>query len=124
MLQQKLNSWQRLRFQNKYKLTICSNIYSDYASLRDHFRNKHFLCQEGACSGQEIRLTHAFRSRIDLQAHTTSEHGNNLTKAQAKQMRTIDIDYQFAPRERRRDRGTVNFDMKLSGSHFLQVRST
>lgn len=88
----------------------CSEFYNDYQSLRNHFGEKHYLCQEGACSGVEVRLTHAFRSKIDFQAHTTAEHANNLTKAQAKQLRTIDIDYQLPRREtqRRRDRGAVN----------------
>lgn len=84
-----------------------TEFYNDYSSLRDHFRDKHFLCQEGACAGHEVRLTHAFRAKIDLQAHTSAEHANNLTKAQVKQMRTIDIDYQLTPRDRRRDRGVV-----------------
>lgn len=81
--------------------------FSDYQSLRNHFGEKHYLCQEGDCAGVEVRLTHAFRSKIDFQAHTTAEHANNLTKAQAKQLRTIDIDYQLPRREtqRRRDRG-------------------
>lgn len=85
-----------------------SEFYNDYPDLKRHFSEKHYLCQEGACSGPEIRLTHAFRSKIDLQAHTTVEHASNLTKAQAKQLRTIDIDYQLPRRDKRRDRGVVN----------------
>lgn len=40
-------------------------VSSDYDSLRDHFKQDHYLCQEGACIDE--RFTHAFRSEIDLQ---------------------------------------------------------
>ena len=41
------------------------NVYfSDYDSLRDHFKDEHFLCTEGDCVNEQF--TSAFRSEIDL----------------------------------------------------------
>lgn len=42
---------------------------------------------QGECS--EEQLTNVFRSEIDLNAHITSRHVNELGKAQQKQMRQI-----------------------------------
>lgn len=78
-------------------------IFSDYADLQDHFRSKHYLCEEGECANTQF--THAFRSRIDFQAHQANTHARGLSKSQAKQARTIEVDIQLAPRNRRRDRG-------------------
>ncbi|XP_062589412.1 E3 ubiquitin-protein ligase ZNF598-like [Saccostrea cucullata] len=81
------------------------DYYSDYADLKDHFRAKHFLCEEGDCANTQF--THAFRSKIDFQAHQSNNHSKTLSKSQAKQARTIEVDIQLAPRNRRRDKGVI-----------------
>ena len=54
---------------------------SDYAYLREHFREKHFLCEEGRCSTEQF--THAFRTEIDLKAHRTACHSRSRADIKA-----------------------------------------
>ncbi|XP_067390361.1 E3 ubiquitin-protein ligase ZNF598 isoform X2 [Emydura macquarii macquarii] len=77
--------------------------YSDYEYLREHFREKHFLCEEGQCSTEQF--THAFRTEIDYKAHKTSCHSKN--RAEARQNRQIDLQFNYAPRHQRRNEGVV-----------------
>ncbi|XP_012661306.1 E3 ubiquitin-protein ligase ZNF598 isoform X2 [Otolemur garnettii] len=77
------------------------DYYSDYAYLREHFREKHFLCEEGRCSTEQF--THAFRTEIDLKAHRTACHSRS--RAEARQNRQIDLQFIYAPRHSRRNEG-------------------
>uniref|UniRef100_A0A2R9CKE8 Zinc finger protein 598, E3 ubiquitin ligase n=1 Tax=Pan paniscus TaxID=9597 RepID=A0A2R9CKE8_PANPA len=79
------------------------DYYSDYAYLREHFREKHFLCEEGRCSTEQF--THAFRTEIDLKAHRTACHSRS--RAEARQNRHIDLQFSYAPRHSRRNEGVV-----------------
>ncbi|KAK9393376.1 zinc finger protein [Crotalus adamanteus] len=78
--------------------------YSDYEYLREHFREKHFLCEEGRCSTEQF--THAFRTEIDYKAHKTACHSKN--RAEARQNRQIDLQFNYAPRHQRRSEGVVS----------------
>ncbi|XP_060642493.2 E3 ubiquitin-protein ligase ZNF598 [Anolis sagrei] len=78
--------------------------YSDYEYLREHFREKHFLCEEGQCSTEQF--THAFRTEIDYKAHKTACHSKN--RAEARQNRQIDLQFNYAPRHQRRNEGVVS----------------
>ncbi|KAI5932663.1 E3 ubiquitin-protein ligase ZNF598 [Manis javanica] len=80
------------------------DYYSDYAYLREHFREKHFLCEEGRCSAEQF--THAFRTDIDLKAHRTACHSRS--RAEARQNRQIDLQFSYAPRHSRRGEGVVS----------------
>ncbi|XP_037670112.1 LOW QUALITY PROTEIN: E3 ubiquitin-protein ligase ZNF598 [Choloepus didactylus] len=75
------------------------DYYSDYAYLREHFREKHFLCEEGRCGTEQF--THAFRTEIDLKAHRTACHSRS--RAEARQNRQIDLQFHYAPRHARRE---------------------
>ncbi|XP_028008760.2 E3 ubiquitin-protein ligase ZNF598 isoform X4 [Eptesicus fuscus] len=77
------------------------DYYSDYAYLREHFREKHFLCEEGRCSTEQF--THAFRTEIDLKAHRTACHSRS--RAEARQNRQIDLQFSYTPRHSRRNEG-------------------
>ncbi|XP_050823223.1 E3 ubiquitin-protein ligase ZNF598 isoform X2 [Gopherus flavomarginatus] len=77
--------------------------YSDYEYLREHFREKHFLCEEGQCSTEQF--THAFRTEIDYKAHKTACHSKN--RAEARQNRQIDLQFNYAPRHQRRNESVV-----------------
>ncbi|XP_038274648.1 E3 ubiquitin-protein ligase ZNF598 isoform X2 [Dermochelys coriacea] len=77
--------------------------YSDYEYLREHFREKHFLCEEGQCSTEQF--THAFRTEIDYKAHKTACHSKS--RAEARQNRQIDLQFNYAPRHQRRNEGVV-----------------
>ncbi|XP_071616472.1 E3 ubiquitin-protein ligase ZNF598 isoform X1 [Heliangelus exortis] len=77
--------------------------YSDYEHLREHFRENHFLCEEGRCSTEQF--THAFRTEIDYKAHKTACHSKN--RAEARQNRQIDLQFNYTPRHQRRSEGVV-----------------
>ncbi|XP_007937851.1 E3 ubiquitin-protein ligase ZNF598 [Orycteropus afer afer] len=79
------------------------DYYSDYTYLREHFREKHFLCEEGRCSTEQF--THAFRTEIDLKAHRTACHSRS--RAEARQNRQIDLQFSYTPRHPRRGEGVV-----------------
>ncbi|KAL3877270.1 hypothetical protein ACJMK2_035002 [Sinanodonta woodiana] len=81
------------------------DYYSDYIPLKHHFKEQHFLCEEGECVSKNFE--HAFRSEIDLRAHRASMHSKALSKAQAKQERTLPVDFKLPPRSRNRDRGVI-----------------
>ncbi|XP_029432456.1 E3 ubiquitin-protein ligase ZNF598 [Rhinatrema bivittatum] len=78
--------------------------YSDYDYLREHFRETHFLCEEGQCSDEQF--THAFRTEIDYKAHKTSFHSKN--RAEARQNRQIDLQFNYTLRHQRRNEGVVS----------------
>ncbi|XP_077591188.1 E3 ubiquitin-protein ligase ZNF598 [Stigmatopora nigra] len=77
--------------------------YSDYQYLSEHFRESHYLCEEGLCANEQF--THAFRTEIDYKAHKASEHSKS--RAEARQNRHIDLQFSLAPRQQRRNEGTV-----------------
>lgn len=76
---------------------------SDYPYLSEHFRESHYLCEEGRCATEQF--THAFRSEIDYKAHKAAAHSKN--RAEARQNRQIDLQFNYAPRgqQRRNDGG-------------------
>ncbi|KAM6966675.1 E3 ubiquitin-protein ligase ZNF598 [Tautogolabrus adspersus] len=77
--------------------------YSDYPYLSDHFRESHYLCEEGRCASEQF--THAFRTEIDYKAHKAAAHSKN--RAEARQNRQIDLQFNYAPRQQRRNDGMV-----------------
>lgn len=70
--------------------------YRSYEFLRAHFRQEHFLCEEGDCKNETF--TAAFRTEIDLKAHKAQQHGKALGKARAKQERTLELEFTIRPR--------------------------
>lgn len=72
--------------------------YNEYRTLRDHFRDDHFLCEEGQCVDEQF--TGVFRTEIDLKAHVASTHGQGLGRLAAKQIRTLEFEITLAPRNR------------------------
>ncbi|XP_024128436.1 E3 ubiquitin-protein ligase ZNF598 [Oryzias melastigma] len=77
--------------------------YSDYQYLSEHFRESHYLCEEGRCATEQF--THAFRSEIDYKAHKAAAHSKN--RAEARQNRQIELQFNYAPRQQRRNEGMV-----------------
>ncbi|KAI3360070.1 hypothetical protein L3Q82_014387 [Scortum barcoo] len=86
--------------------------YSDYPYLSEHFRQSHYLCEEGRCATEQF--THAFRTEIDYKAHKAAEHSKN--RAEARQNRHIDLQFNYAPRQQRRNEGLV------TGEDYEEVR--
>lgn len=77
--------------------------YCDYKYLSEHFRESHYLCEEGRCATEQF--THAFRTEIDYKAHKAAAHSKN--RAEARQNRQIDLQFNYAPRQQRRNEGLV-----------------
>lgn len=44
--------------------TVFKSNFSTYDFLREHFRNEHYLCEEGDCYNE--KFTAVFRTDIDL----------------------------------------------------------
>lgn len=88
--------------------------YSDYPYLSEHFRESHYLCEEGRCATEQF--THAFRSEIDYKAHKAAAHSKN--RAEARQNRHIDLQFNYAPRQQRRNEGLV------TGEDYDEMRQT
>nr|XP_015800935.2 E3 ubiquitin-protein ligase ZNF598 [Nothobranchius furzeri] len=86
--------------------------YSDYQYLSEHFRESHYLCEEGRCSSEQF--THAFRTEIDYKAHKAAAHSKS--RAEARQNRQIDLQFNYAPRQQRRNDGHV------TGEDYAEVR--
>ncbi|XP_069557546.1 E3 ubiquitin-protein ligase ZNF598 [Brachyistius frenatus] len=86
--------------------------YSDYQYLSEHFRESHYLCEEGRCATEQF--THAFRTEIDYKAHKAAAHSKS--RAEARQNRHIDLQFNYAPRQQRRNEGLV------SGEDYDEVR--
>uniref|UniRef100_A0A1B6LIS3 RING-type E3 ubiquitin transferase n=1 Tax=Graphocephala atropunctata TaxID=36148 RepID=A0A1B6LIS3_9HEMI len=72
--------------------------YDTYHFLRNHFRDQHYLCEEGEC--YEEKFTPVFRTEIDLKAHRALVHGRQMTKAAVKQARTLELAFTLKPRPR------------------------
>ncbi|KAM9346498.1 E3 ubiquitin-protein ligase ZNF598 [Symphorus nematophorus] len=87
--------------------------YSDYQYLSEHFRESHYLCEEGRCATEQF--THAFRTEIDYKAHKAAAHSKN--RAEARQNRHIDLQFNYAPRQQRRNEGLV------TGEDYEEVRN-
>lgn len=66
--------------------------------MRDHFKNEHYLCEEGDCAQEQF--TAVFRTDIDLKAHKAHIHCRNMGKVAAKQARTLEFEFTLAPRIR------------------------
>lgn len=67
------------------------DYYADCHSLKRHFRDDHFLCEEGSCRNEIF--TSAFANDIDLKAHRASVHSKGMSKAETKMMRTLPVEF-------------------------------
>lgn len=87
--------WRHLRREHNY-CHFCDAdgvnlFYGTIKELRSHFKEAHFLCEEDDCNEEGMAI--AFRTEIDLRAHRAQVHARNLTKQQARQARTLDIEF-------------------------------
>jgi hypothetical protein len=72
--------------------------------MRQHFKSEHFLCEEDDCITEEF--TAVFRSEIDLRAHKATVHSRGLSRTEARQARTLDLEFApYAPRGRQGNEG-------------------
>lgn len=85
--------------QNHFWCHFCENdgrqdFYDNYDLLRRHFKEAHFLCEEGAC--RQEKFTSVFRSKIDLQAHRSDIHASGLTKSERKKLKRLEVGFTFS----------------------------
>lgn len=73
-----------------------NQFYCAYEDLREHFRDAHFLCEEGECKDE--KFTRVFRTDIDFRAHRAQVHSQSMGKAAARQARTLELEFTLAPR--------------------------
>ncbi|CAG9824565.1 unnamed protein product [Phaedon cochleariae] len=73
-------------------------FYNNMHDLVRHFREEHFLCQEGECKSSP--LTAVFRTDIDCRAHIATEHSRFMSKSATKHARTLELEFTLAPRPR------------------------
>lgn len=73
-------------------------FYAAIAEMRDHFKTKHFLCEEDECTDEQVMT--AFRTEIDLRAHIATTHSRGMSRMDQKQTRTIDLEFNYTPRGR------------------------
>ncbi|XP_022091455.1 E3 ubiquitin-protein ligase ZNF598-like [Acanthaster planci] len=79
---------------------VSNQYYNDYGNLKEHFSEEHYLCEEDSCAQEQF--THAFRSSIDLKAHRATVHSGQMSRAQARQMRQLDVEINLPPRSSER----------------------
>lgn len=97
--------WRHLRREHNY-CHFCDAdgvnlFYGTIQELRNHFKAEHYLCEETECCEEGLAV--AFRTEIDLKAHKTTQHSKNLSKLQARQTRTLDIDFSYNGNRGRND---------------------
>lgn len=68
-------------------------FYDEYKHLRVHFKEAHYLCEDGGC--KEEKFTSVFATEIDLQAHRLSFH---RTGKESKDARVLSLDFSLRPR--------------------------
>ncbi|CAO1321783.1 unnamed protein product [Diamesa hyperborea] len=73
-------------------------FYANYGDMREHFKGEHYLCEEADCADE--KFTAVFRTDIDLKAHRSSVHSHSMTKFEARQARTLELEFSFGPRGR------------------------
>ena len=79
------------------------DYYCNYLLLRNHFKLEHYLCEEGAC--QHEKYTSVFRNKLDIQAHRAKAHSGSVSKAEAKQMRQLEVGFTYMRSEEQRPVG-------------------
>lgn len=79
-------------------MTIFLLYFRDYHNLKVHFREEHYLCEEGNCANEQF--VGAFRTEIDLKAHIAVHHSKNKSKAEARQARMLEFEFTYAPPHR------------------------
>lgn len=63
---------------------------SDFDLLRDHYRSNHYLCEIDQC--KDVQFTNVFATDFEFRAHQSAQHGK--TRAQARQLGTIPVEFQ------------------------------
>lgn len=69
------------------------DYYANYRELHKHFKEAHFVCEEGPCRFE--KLSTVFRSKLDFQAHKAKVHTRGLTKAETRQLRQVEVQFQY-----------------------------
>ncbi|KAG5891718.1 hypothetical protein JTB14_000321 [Gonioctena quinquepunctata] len=75
-----------------------NQFYNNMNDLVKHFKDEHFLCEEGDC--KNVPMTAVFRTEIDCKAHRATEHSRFMSKSATKQARTLELEFTLAPRSR------------------------
>ncbi len=66
--------------------------YRDYNMLERHFRNAHWLCENGECLEKKFIV---FESEVDFKAHQVQEHGNELSSRERREAMRIEANFSY-----------------------------
>ena len=58
--------------------------------IAGHFRTEHYLCEHPSCLEQKFVV---FRSEQELKAHCAKEHSQDMSKAELKQARSLQVSF-------------------------------
>ncbi len=100
-------------------------MFSDFDLLRGHYRKNHYLCELDQC--KDVQFTNVFSSDFEFRAHQAAQHGK--TRAQAKQLGTIPVEFQSRNAHDRRQahdpahRGENSHDVRIILSFIFQEHS-
>lgn len=74
---------------------ILYHYFKTYQNLENHFKNKHFLCNEKECLEKKFVV---FKSELDLKSHNVSVHlpKLNMSRSEKKQIKTININFNIS----------------------------
>ena len=75
---------------------------------------------EGAC--EQEKFTSVFRSKLDLQVHRARAHSKGMSKAEAKQMRQLDVGFTYGRTEEPKGGGGVTNSAAGGRSQWQQVQ--
>ncbi|KAJ2166563.1 hypothetical protein GGH15_002677 [Coemansia sp. RSA 562] len=68
--------------------------YENYGTLEEHFNNDHFPCEHPSCLEKKFVV---FESRLDLQGHDLSEHGQSIVGQRARrEAKQVNVDFRYA----------------------------
>lgn len=71
-----------------------NHYYNNYESLRQHFKESHYLCEIDECINE--KFVNAFSTDIDYKAHLAQKHKHLLNRAEERRIRHVDIDLTYS----------------------------
>ena len=73
-----------------------NHFYGSRQALNKHMRDNHHSCEDDDCGKEEFVVS--FRTDIELKKHKATHHNRGHSRAEQRQMRTLDLDIKFKSR--------------------------
>eukprot|EP01125_Pyxidicula_operculata_P001310 TRINITY_DN11205_c0_g1_i1.p1 TRINITY_DN11205_c0_g1~~TRINITY_DN11205_c0_g1_i1.p1 ORF type:complete len:659 (-),score=173.58 TRINITY_DN11205_c0_g1_i1:62-2038(-) len=75
--------------------------FRDYSHLEQHFRNKHFLCEDPQCLKDRFVV---FKNKMELQAHSVHYHLSSMSRDEQASARRLELSFTVRSTGDRNDR--------------------